>query len=49
MRHGQGKFFYQDGGLYDGQWKENKMHGKGTLCYASGKAAYSGDWFEDKF
>ena len=25
------------------------MHGKGILSYASGKAAYDGDWFEDKF
>ena len=25
------------------------MHGKGSLYYASGKLAYDGDWFEDKF
>jgi len=25
------------------------MHGKGILYYASGKPAYDGDWFEDKF
>lgn len=25
------------------------MHGKGVLYYASGKPAYDGDWFEDKF
>ena len=42
QRHGKGKFFYQDGGLYDGEWRENKMHGKGILYYASGKAAYDG-------
>ena len=29
MRHGEGKFYYQDGGIYDGEWKENKMHGRG--------------------
>jgi len=49
MRHGNGKFFYTDGGMYDGEWKENKMHGKGVLSYACGKTAYDGDWFEDKF
>lgn len=49
MRHGKGKFFYQDGGLYDGEWKFNKMHGKGVLYYGSGKVAYDGDWVEDKF
>ena len=21
MRHGPGKFYYQDGGMYDGEWK----------------------------
>lgn len=25
LRHGKGKFFYQDGGLYDGDWVRNKM------------------------
>lgn len=25
MRHGHGKFYYQDGGMYDGDWYENKM------------------------
>jgi len=25
------------------------MHGKGVLYYASGKPAYDGDWYEDKF
>ena len=49
MRHGNGKFFYSDGGLYNGEWKENKMNGKGILSYASGKIAYDGDWLEDKF
>jgi hypothetical protein len=33
MRHGQGKFFYQDGGMYDGNWKFNKMDGYGKLYY----------------
>jgi len=49
MRHGYGKFFYQDGGLFEGEWNQNKMHGKGVLSYASGKPAYDGDWLDDKF
>ena len=36
MRHGQGKFYYQDGGMYDGNWKNNKMDGYGSLYYQSG-------------
>lgn len=49
MRHGSGKFFYQDGGLFDGEWRENMMHGRGVLSYASGKPAYDGEWDSDKF
>ncbi len=56
MRHGQGKFFYQDGGMYEGtfllilgNWKLNKMDGFGKLYYQSGKIAYEGNWTEDQF
>lgn len=49
MRHGKGKFFYLDGGLYDGDWKYNKMDGQGSLYYQSGKLAYEGGWQDDKF
>ena len=49
MRHGQGKFYYQDGGLYDGTWRHNKMDGFGSLFYQSGKIAYEGNWSNDQF
>lgn len=49
MRHGKGKFYYQDGGMYDGNWHKNKMDGYGTLYYQSGQLAYQGMWKEDKF
>ncbi len=49
MRHGQGKFFYQDGGRYEGEWKENKMNGYGKLFYQSDKIAYEGEWVNDQF
>lgn len=49
MRHGKGKFFYQDGGLYDGDWRFNQMTGHGKLYYQSGKIAYDGLWNCDKF
>lgn len=32
-RHGKGKFTFEDGSIYDGMWKENKMNGFGTLFY----------------
>ena len=49
MRNGRGKFFYQDGGYYEGQWKNNKMDGWGKLFYEGGKLAYEGNWKEDEF
>jgi hypothetical protein len=49
MRHGKGKFFYQDGGSYEGEWKENKMNGIGALYYQSNSKAYEGEWVDDKF
>jgi len=49
MRHGTGRFYYQDGGLYDGEWIKNKMYGKGVLYYQSGQRAYDGEWVNDKF
>jgi antitoxin component YwqK of YwqJK toxin-antitoxin module len=47
MRHGKGKFFYKEGSYYDGEWKNNKMHGFGTLYYPDGCIAYQGEWKDD--
>lgn len=49
MRHGFGVFYYQDGGMYEGEWRFNRMQGKGKLYYQSGKLAYEGDWVNDQF
>ena len=49
MRNGRGKFYYQDGGYYEGQWKNNKMDGYGKLYYEGGKIAYEGEWSQDEF
>lgn len=49
MRNGKGKFFYKEGSHYNGEWKDNKMHGKGLLYYANGKVAYDGEWHNDEF
>jgi len=27
LRHGRGRFTYSDGAFYEGQWKENMIHG----------------------
>lgn len=49
MRNGRGKFYYQDGGYYEGSWKNNKMDGYGKLYYEGGKLAYEGYWLQDEF
>lgn len=28
QKHGQGTFYYADGAVYEGEWKNNKKHGK---------------------
>lgn len=48
QRHGFGTFYYKEGGRYAGYWKDNKMHGKGTLYYSNSKIAYDGDWQQDR-
>lgn len=46
-RDGYGRLVFSNKGVYEGTWKMNKMHGKGTLYYPNGEVAYEGDWFED--
>ena len=47
LRSGYGIFHYNGGGKYCGDWKDSKMHGKGTLYYADERIAYQGDWRND--
>jgi hypothetical protein len=49
MRHGFGKFYYQDGGHYEGEWKDNKMNGFAKLYYQNNDLAYEGFWKDDQF
>ena len=49
VREGKGKFYYQDGGFYDGDWRDNKMEGFGILYYQSNRKAYEGLWVNDQF
>lgn len=48
LRHGFGTFYYKEGGKYTGDWKENKMSGKGILYYVNDQVAYDGEWKEDR-
>lgn len=47
MGEEKGKFIFEDGSVYIGDWKYKKMHGKGTLRYSSGDV-YRGDFFKGR-
>jgi hypothetical protein len=38
---------HADGDVYEGEWTNDKAHGKGTYSHANG-AYYNGDWVDDK-
>ena len=46
--HGTGKMTYEDGSVYQGEWRDGKKRGKGTMTYADGDV-YEGKWDEDVF
>ena len=46
-RHGQGKYTWQDGSVYVGEWQHNKAAGFGKLEHADGDV-YEGQWADDK-
>ena len=35
-QHGQGKYTFATGSVYEGEYAEGKKHGKGTFTYADG-------------
>jgi hypothetical protein len=45
--HGEGKYTFPDGKVYDGNWKDGKRHGEGKLIYADG-AVYEGQFKDNK-
>ncbi|KAI2509442.1 translation initiation factor IF-2 [Fragilaria crotonensis] len=45
MRHGRGVCLYNNGTLYEGEWKRNREHGVGTLMTADRRRiVYTGEW-----
>jgi len=47
MKNGRGIFYFSEGCIYDGEWKDNKMTGFGVLKYPNGKIAYEGQWLNN--
>ena len=46
-RHGRGKYTYSNGGVYEGEWKNNKRHGRGKDIFSNGKV-YEGEYKDGK-
>jgi len=46
MHDGIGRLINDEGNIYEGEWKEDKAHGKGTYTNMNlNGAKYYGDWF----
>jgi antitoxin component YwqK of YwqJK toxin-antitoxin module len=46
--HGWGKAYSRDGSMYDGEWKDGLMDGKGQEFYPDGTLQYDG-YYKDGF
>ena len=46
---GEGKYFWENGKYYIGQFKDGLKNGKGTLHFSNGNIKKMGDWINDKF
>ena len=47
-REGNGKYIFENGEYYIGQWKNGLFHGKGIYYYSNGNIKYDGDFINDK-
>ncbi len=45
--NGNGKYVWQNGSTYEGQWKNGKREGLGKYHYSNG-SVYEGQWLNDK-
>jgi hypothetical protein len=40
------RYFYSDGGVFEGEWVDGKMHGRGLYTFPNGNK-YDGEWRDD--
>ena len=43
-KEGNGKYIWEDGEYYFGQWLNNNKHGKGVIYYKNGNIIYDGEF-----
>ena len=48
-RHGTGIMYYQDGNIYDGEWKNDRPEGKGSFITADKLCTYVGDFLHGEY
>ena len=48
-RHGTGKFIYQNGDTYDGEWVNDLKEGEGTYTYKNDSHTYIGSFLKNEF
>jgi hypothetical protein len=47
--HGEGRYTYSNGDMYQGSFQNGKRHGKGTYHNKSVACQFVGDWVEGGF
>ena len=48
-REGNGKYYWENGEYYIGQFKNGLRHGKGIEYYSNGNIKYEGNFIDGKF
>jgi len=43
-KRGFGKMIYSNGDIYEGEWKDDQKHGRGTQSYWDDSGSYTGGW-----
>ena len=44
LKEGYGRYNYENGEYYKGNWEKDLRHGKGKLCNKNGVIIYKGYW-----
>lgn len=48
VKHGRGRYVFRNGSIYDGEWKNGAMHGKGCFSESTTGDRYNGTWAQGR-